>query len=322
MGGCQIIQPEAAAHDGLQVPFGQVLVQHQQVVAEVEKGLARTFRMKRSPPHVIDYRPGCTHQTVSPTAQPPAHVYLLLMGKEAGVQSAGFPVNRRADKEAGTACPEYIGLRIVLPLVFLHDMQDAPSAKGVAVFIHVAAGGSGIFKAVPLPFRQYLRLYAGYGQIGVQHRQGGIQPAGGNLHIAVQQDDVFALYLLQCLVIAFRKAVVLIQRNQLHRRERGTKQCDGVVRRAVVRHDNVRPFRRTVRQDGGEKLLQQCPSVPIQYDDRNCFHVLLYFHRLCVQSQQAGLRRMHCSALRAYCSVIRFSGVSFGEAVSSSKSMV
>ena len=37
---CQMVEEKAAPHDAVQLLVGQVLVEHQQVVAEVEEGLA------------------------------------------------------------------------------------------------------------------------------------------------------------------------------------------------------------------------------------------------------------------------------------------
>ena len=56
--GCQIVEHESPTHDPPQVLIGEVLINHQQVVAEVQERFVRTLYMQRTSAYVINNRPG------------------------------------------------------------------------------------------------------------------------------------------------------------------------------------------------------------------------------------------------------------------------
>ena len=82
------IEPETDAHDGFETLLRQILVQEQQVVAEIEECLARVALREGSASQMVDDAVGDAYYATAAGAQSPAQVYLLLMCKETVIQSA------------------------------------------------------------------------------------------------------------------------------------------------------------------------------------------------------------------------------------------
>ncbi len=129
---------------------GKVFVEQQQVVAEVEVGLAGIGRRQGAAAEMVDVAGRHTPEGVAHEPEPPAQVYLLHMGEEPFVKPSGQGVEVGPDHEGCPGGPEDLGWGVILPLVLLDGVEDASAAVGVAVAVDEAAGCPGVFKPVSL----------------------------------------------------------------------------------------------------------------------------------------------------------------------------
>ena len=137
------------------------------------------------------------------------------MGKEAAIQSACLPVILGTDHHAGTRSPEHFLLVIILPVVAFHGLEDASPAERIAELVEETAAGSRILKHILVVFRQELRLAGCHLGMAVHELDERSEPVMSHLHIAVQENIILRLYLLQRTVVALGKAEVLLQHDGL-----------------------------------------------------------------------------------------------------------
>ena len=104
--------------------------------------------------------------------------------------------------------------------------------------------------------------------MAVETRHQRFEPPRRRLHIGVQQDVVIGLDPLESAVVAAGKSVVAIHAEHPHRRKFALQHPDGVIRRAVVGHDDLDSGRGR-RNDRRQKTTQMSYAVPVQYDDLN-----------------------------------------------------
>ena len=69
--------------------------------------------------------------------------------------------------------------------------------------------------------------------------------------------------MLQCLVISFGKAVILVQPDDADRRKLCFQHLDGIVCRAVVGNDYICPFAGCASDNGGQEFFHQRAAVPV-----------------------------------------------------------
>ena len=194
----------------MQFFFGQVLPQHRQVVAEVEESLARIRLRQRPPSHMIDKALREAEDTFSHPVQPPAEVYLFIVGKEAAVQSARFPVVPGTYHHAGTCRPEDFLVVVILSVVILHRIADAPAAEGVAVAIEESARRTGILKGIPVCHGEQFRLAGGNVLMGIHLLNQRCQPVMRHLHVTVQQHIILALHLSERTVVPLGETIITV----------------------------------------------------------------------------------------------------------------
>ena len=141
-----IIQYEPSEHDSTQPGLREILVDHEQIVTEIEVGLAWIVIGKCASTEVIDgtLRHAC--QLVTPHVQSPAEVDLLHVSKELIVESAQFVVEFRSDKERGSADPERTCDGIVLSVVGCDKTHHSASAEGVAEPVDTSSCSSGVLE--------------------------------------------------------------------------------------------------------------------------------------------------------------------------------
>ena len=69
----------------VELPRGQVFVEHQEVVAEVQIDLPWALHREATAAHVVDEGGWCVHYLMPPCIHAPTEVYLLLVSEEMGV---------------------------------------------------------------------------------------------------------------------------------------------------------------------------------------------------------------------------------------------
>ena len=196
------------------------------------------------------------------------------MGEETLVQAAQVLPDAGAHHQAGTAAPEHRSGLVVLADVFLHLLEDASPAEGIAVAVYHSARRAGILESIPLIIREKLGTAGAAAGMAVHPLDERAQPAPGDFYVAVDEDVIIGLHFLQGAVVAARKAVVLVEADQRHLGEFLLHQFAGAVAGVVVGHIDagIEPFARG--QQARQELPEIVPGVVIQYDDRR-FHYAL-----------------------------------------------
>lgn len=128
--GCEIVEEPPPPHNAVQIAVGQVLVEHREVVAEVEEGLHRVRLRQCAATHMVDFTLREAEDALSHPVKTPAEVYLLVVGKEPSVESSGAPVIGGAYEQTGTGGPQHLLRVIVLAVVVLHRVENLPRQKG------------------------------------------------------------------------------------------------------------------------------------------------------------------------------------------------
>ena len=269
----QIIQEPAPAHHVVQFLVGQTLVEHRQVVAEVQERLHRIRLRQRAATHMIDVAFGQTVELAATNAQTPAEVYLLVVGKESAVQSATVPIVLPSDHQRSTRCPQNLRSIIILPVVVLYRVEDASTTERIAIAVKVSPTRPGILELILIIYREQLRLTGSHLRMHVHKLYHRRQPVVRHLDVRVQQQVVFGINLLQGLVIAVGKAPVLVQHDELALRELPPEQFQRLVGGRIIGHIYRRLVARIV-QHGRQILSEHLGPVPVQYD--NCY--LIHFN--------------------------------------------
>src|SRR5574344_59665 len=195
----------------MQLAVGQTLVEHCQIIAEVEKRLHRITLRQCSSSHVIHLAPGQAVYLAPGYCQSPTEVYLLVVGKEPCVESAMLPVVGSTYEECGSRGPQYLYRRVVLSLVLLHRVEYSSAAEGIAVSVEHSSAGSGIFKTLVVMLGEQLRLACRHVGMPVHKSYHRCQPVAFHPDVRVEQHIVFRIHLSQCLVISLGKSIVLVE---------------------------------------------------------------------------------------------------------------
>ena len=221
---------------------------------------------------MVDHAVGHADHTAASGTQSPAEVDFLVVREEAAVKPAHRLPVAHADEQGGTGGPEERDDGVVLPMVFLHHVEEAASAEGVAVPIDKSARPTGILKGVVCPLGPQFRLCRGHFGVSVHVGAQGAQPAFSGADVAVEQQvEIVAArgFLLDApkgFVVAFGKSGVVGHLYETDRGEFLAQHLDRAVGGAVVGHDDF-ALRGAVGQDGGEKTAEHFDSIPVEDDD-------------------------------------------------------
>ena len=126
----QIVQPPAPAHHRLQILIRQTLIEHRQVIAEVQECLHRIALRQCSATYMIHITIWHTDDSSSTDSQSPTEVYLLIMRKKPSVESTGLPIVLRANQQCSASRPMAVRLIIILPVITLHRFKNTASTEG------------------------------------------------------------------------------------------------------------------------------------------------------------------------------------------------
>ena len=103
--GCEIIEEPSHPHHLLQLIVGQILIEHCQIVAEIEECLLRIRLWQGSAAEMIDLAFGETIYTFAHLMESPAEVNLLVVGEETPVEASRFPVVGRPYEQTSPCGP-------------------------------------------------------------------------------------------------------------------------------------------------------------------------------------------------------------------------
>ena len=103
--GGEIVEEATGAHHTLEFCIGQVLVEHKEVVAEVEEGLARIALIEGGTSEVVCLALADADNALAHRAESPAKVNLFHVGKEAGIESPTLTPVGGSHHEGGSCAP-------------------------------------------------------------------------------------------------------------------------------------------------------------------------------------------------------------------------
>lgn len=235
----QDVQEEALQENDITVCRVQVLVQHDQVVPEIEVQFPGIALGQAASAHVVHQGVRAVGNAVAGPLQAPAKVHLLHMGKKMGIKPAHPVKTFGTDKQRRPGGPENVLHRVILAMVFLRAVEDAPPAKGVAEDIHPPTGGTGIFKTGFIGKGTQLGLAGTYGLIGLHLGHDGLYPAGRHFHVLVQEYINIRLYMLQGLVVAACKARIGRVLDDADLWEMGPCIVHAIVGRRIIRQNKL-----------------------------------------------------------------------------------
>ena len=223
---------------------------------------------------MVDVRFRQAVELATTDAQPPAKVYLLIMRKEAPVQTSTVPIVLGANHQCGTCSPQDLRRIVVLSIVSLHRIKDASTAERIAITVKVSPTRPRILEHILIKYREQLGLTCGHLGMHIHKLNQRRQPMVRDLDIRVQQQIVFGLNLRQCLVVTLGKAPILFQQNQFALRKLTTQQVERIVCRRIVSHIDRRLVARVIKHRG-QILFKHLSPVPVQYNDCYLIHLPL-----------------------------------------------
>ena len=150
--------------------------------------------------------------------------------------------------------------------VFLDLTQQPSATERITVAVDETSRRTGIFKEIRLTLTPDLGLASRHFRMTAHIGQQRLQPTGGHLDIAVQQDHIRCFNLRQGPVVSFGKPIILVQNQRMHLGKLRTQHVQGIIGRGIVGHPNIHLRSSGIlyhrRQEGTKHL----GSVPIQYD--------------------------------------------------------
>ena len=113
----------------------KILMQQQQIIAEIEIHLTWIALRKRTSPEVIDSTLRYHTHTFSRKADAPAKIYLLHMGKKIGIKPPNPKIQLTAHHQSSPGRPVYSNRRVILPAVSLQRVKYTSTAIRVSVTV-------------------------------------------------------------------------------------------------------------------------------------------------------------------------------------------
>ena len=129
--GSEIVERPSPAHHVLKLLVGQTLIEHRQVIAEIQERLHRITFRQRATSNVIHITFWQADNPPPFDAQSPTEVYFLIMCKETTVESSHLPVVCRTDHQTGSRGPQHLGTHIILSVIIFHRVKDASPAERI-----------------------------------------------------------------------------------------------------------------------------------------------------------------------------------------------
>lgn len=247
--------------------------QHGQVIAVVEKYFTWRVGLQRTTSIMVDTTFGNNTNLPTGTLQTPREVDLLHVGKIVAIETTHLAKELRSATIGCARHPKEVTSVIILSFIAFDRTQDSSTTKGIAQQINIATRSSGILKRFRRCNRAQLRCTCRHIGHFIQATDQGFDPATRSFDIRVQQDVIIRLDLLQGTIVAFGKAIILIESNHLHARKIALQKLQRRIRRAIVSHYDrhfIQPFNRG--HNRREVAIQMLLTVPVEYDDFSFRH--------------------------------------------------
>ena len=167
--------------------------------------------------------------------------------------------------------------------------KDTAAAIRIAVAVYKSAGGSGIFKPVPVEISQQLGLTGSDFGMRVHIIRKDVDPTLGRGHIGVKKDHIFIPF-GKChrFVVAFRKAVVSVEHHCLNLRKSVGKESERTVGASVIGYNHFCHRRICGSHHLRKIFVKQLFAIPVQYDyshTRTGFIIFFLHDRMFVRLQ-------------------------------------
>jgi len=140
--------------------------------------------------------------------------------------------------------------------------------------VDVATRGAGVFKhlLLVLAVLQQLGHHGTHLGVSLHVVEQRIEPPLRSAHVAVEQHRVGIHRGVDGLVVASRKTVVLVKREDLYVGELVAQHVQAVVVAPIVGHNDVGHSGIGARDDRGQITAQQLRAVPVEDDYCDLFH--------------------------------------------------
>ena len=99
--GSNPVKHHTKPNDLVETFLGQILVEHAEIITEIETGLEWGTLGQCSTSDMVNHRPWTVTHRIVVVLGSPAEIYLLHVGKEIAVKSAQFMIDSGADKHSG-----------------------------------------------------------------------------------------------------------------------------------------------------------------------------------------------------------------------------
>ncbi len=121
-------------------------------------------------------------------------------------------------------------------MVSLKGREEPTTTERVSIVVDETASGTGILKSVLAVEHHEFRLSDGNRLLAFHHAHHRLNPMRCAFHIAIEQYIVVGLKSKESLIVAFCKAVILVQQYQFYLRIVMLEECHGIIGRPIVGH--------------------------------------------------------------------------------------
>ncbi len=171
------------------MPRAQILVEQQQIIAEVVVCLAIITLRKRGATDVEDLARRLRPDAPAVRLHAPAQIDLFHVHDKVLIEQPDLIQSLLPNRHRRTACPEYVSSVIVLMIVSFHLEKDAPACEGISKPVDETSGRTCILESVAVRILEQFRLNNADILLLVEHVYDRVQPLGRNLHVIVEEDD-------------------------------------------------------------------------------------------------------------------------------------
>ena len=148
------------------------------------------------------------------------------MCEETAIESTCPPIIIGSYHHTCPRSPEHILHIIILMLVGLYCFKDSSPAERIAVTVDKSSRRPGILKTLALSDGQQFGLTSRRIRVIIHPLRKRREPMRCDLHIGIEQDEIFGIHLRQGPVVTLCKPVVLFEENPFHLGEIAPQQVE------------------------------------------------------------------------------------------------
>ena len=145
---------------------------------------------------MINYALWNTDNASPPRTKPPTKVDLFHMRKKTCIEPTYIRIIRQTNKQSSPRSPKDRNNGIILSFISFRRPHHAPPAKRITITINVATCRTSVFKHLLLMPTANFRLASRHFGMSIHIGNKWFEPMFRYLHIRIQQNDIFRIYLI------------------------------------------------------------------------------------------------------------------------------